>query len=372
MRRSAAILGAGLALALGASGCGAASTVTTEASTPKPTPLDFSLATPAATYAVVAMGDLHQADNTFWQLLVRPAGTSRWSLRTPEGAASNGGLALAAHGPRALVAVLPSGRLEYSPLAVSPDDASSYRPGVADFAVEAGVDSVAIGPRTAAAVSRDGLWTARSASGGPWSETLGLRSLDREPSSRSCDPVSFDAVSESPYGELLGVTCGRRGQVGVFRSTPSGWVRDAPGFPSARHEDLEVIALAPSSAGIVAVVADRSGAFGAAWLGAGDHWRSTAMVDSGGPLRSVALSASGTVNLSGGPPGRIWAREVATGEEWSRSTPTPSGTGVVVAGRSGDEALVVDRSVLSVELRSGTHWLRVQRLHIPIAYGSSS
>jgi hypothetical protein len=184
--------------------------------------------------------------------------------------------------------------------------------------------------------------------------------------------VSFDAVSESPYGELLGVTCGRRGQVGVFRSTPSGWVRDAPGFPSARHEDLEVVALAPSSAGIVAVVADRSGAFGAAWLGAGDHWRSTAMVDSGGPLRSVALSASGTVNLSGGPPGRIWAREVATGEEWSRSTPTPSGTGVVVAGRSGDEALVVDRSVLSVELRSGTHWLRVQRLHIPIAYGSSS
>ena len=376
MRRTAAILGTGLALTAGVSGCGSPSTATTRASTPSPAPLDFSLATSVATFAVVAMGDLHQANSTFWQLLARPAGTSRWSLRTPEGAATNGGLALAARGPRTLVAILPSGRLEYSPLALSSDGGSSYRPGVADFAVEAGTDSVAVGPGKAAAVTPEGLWTAPSASRGPWSKTLELRSLDHEPSARACDPVRLDAVSGSPYGELLGVTCGRRGQVGVFRSTPSGWVRDAPRFVGASHEDLEVIALAPSGAGVTLVVAGRSrahGAYGAAWLGTGDRWATTPMVDSNGPLRSVAVSATGNVALLSGPPGRASARVVgAAGGEWGRSTTVPTDTGVVLAAPSGDEALVVDRSVVSVELLSGTHWVRVQRLRVPIAYGSSS
>ena len=61
-----------------------------------PTPLATSVPAGGGTWATVAMGDLGQPLNTFWQLLFRPAGTNSWSDRVEATAvATNGGLVLA-------------------------------------------------------------------------------------------------------------------------------------------------------------------------------------------------------------------------------------------------------------------------------------
>ena len=63
-----------------------------------PTPLATSVPAGGGTWATVAMGDLGQPLNTFWQLLFRPAGTM-WSDHVEATAvATNGGLVLASGG----------------------------------------------------------------------------------------------------------------------------------------------------------------------------------------------------------------------------------------------------------------------------------
>ena len=87
-----ACVGLGLLTALTA-GCG---TQTAPVSTPRlhaaTAPLSTSLVTPQGTWAVAVMGGSAASENNFWQVFVRPAGASRWSLVTPEGVADNGGL----------------------------------------------------------------------------------------------------------------------------------------------------------------------------------------------------------------------------------------------------------------------------------------
>ena len=51
------------------------------------------------TWAIVAMGGPAAGENQFWELLARPAGSTRWELVTPPGVADNGGL-VAAWWPR--------------------------------------------------------------------------------------------------------------------------------------------------------------------------------------------------------------------------------------------------------------------------------
>ena len=59
-------------------------------------PLPTSLVTAQGTWAVTVMGGSAADENNFWQLFVRPAGATRWSLVTPQGVADNGGLVAAA------------------------------------------------------------------------------------------------------------------------------------------------------------------------------------------------------------------------------------------------------------------------------------
>ena len=86
-RRPAAALA--LAVAALLAGCGSAAP---GASGPAPEAppggapfLATSLATASGTWAVVVMGGSVATENNFWQLFVRPAGSSTWKLVTPPG-----------------------------------------------------------------------------------------------------------------------------------------------------------------------------------------------------------------------------------------------------------------------------------------------
>ena len=85
---------------MAAGGCSAGGNATDSAATAAaatlPTPLATSLGGPAGTWASVAMGQLDEPLNTFWQLLYRPAGGTRWSNQVEATVvATNGGIVLA-------------------------------------------------------------------------------------------------------------------------------------------------------------------------------------------------------------------------------------------------------------------------------------
>ena len=92
-------------------------------------PLAVALTTASGSWAVVAMGQSGVALNTFWQVFFRAAGATSWTLVTPTGVADNGGLTLTTAADGSItVGFEPSQRLNFSPLARSDNEGSSWTP----------------------------------------------------------------------------------------------------------------------------------------------------------------------------------------------------------------------------------------------------
>lgn len=111
------------------------------------TPLATSVQVGGSTWATVAMGDLNQPLNTFWQLMFRPEGSSTWSDRVEATAvATNGGLAMATSASSLIVGVRPSDDLTFSPLISTTDSGRSWSNGLLDQGLAARPRSLAEGP----------------------------------------------------------------------------------------------------------------------------------------------------------------------------------------------------------------------------------
>ena len=93
-------------------------------------PLSTSLVTAQGTWAIAVMGGSAASHNNFWQLFMRPAAASHWSLVTPQGVADNGGLIAAGGSTSLVVGFRPSQSLAFSPLATSTDGGHSWTPGL--------------------------------------------------------------------------------------------------------------------------------------------------------------------------------------------------------------------------------------------------
>jgi hypothetical protein len=106
----------GLLLAAGCSSPPAPLPPPAPAAPPAPS-LNTSLDTPAGTWAAMVMGGSAAQENAFWELFIRPAAGTRWTLVTPPGTADNGGLVLAGSAGQDLVTGFrPSQDLTFSPL----------------------------------------------------------------------------------------------------------------------------------------------------------------------------------------------------------------------------------------------------------------
>jgi hypothetical protein len=110
--------------------------------------LATSLVTRAGTWAVVVMGGSVASENNFWQLFMRPAGSSTWKLVTPPGTADNGGLVLANGGAQSLITGFrPSQGLTYTPLTITRDDGRAWpSTGPLDAALADVSDALAAAP----------------------------------------------------------------------------------------------------------------------------------------------------------------------------------------------------------------------------------
>ncbi len=159
--------------------------------------------------------------NTFWQVFFRAPGSTSWTLVTPTGVADNGGLTLTAAADGSItVGFEPSQRLNFSPLARSDDEGSSWTPALVPAALVAAPDAMAVASRSgpALALVRHGAAQIMVSSGSllRWVPLSGSRSLTGTAAAR-CGVEGLDAVAFGTSATpMLGTGCGRPGQVGVF------------------------------------------------------------------------------------------------------------------------------------------------------------
>jgi hypothetical protein len=391
-------------VALSATGLGGCSSGTSPGAqqkivpAPVPTPLATSLITAGGTWATVPMGQLNDPENTFWQLLFRPAGASTWSDQVgATGVATNGGLVLASPGDRSFVAgILASQLLTYPPLIATTNQGRSWTNGLLPTALAARVDALATDPAGASLAlvkGRDGNDLLSATSGlSTWTPLVTQAGLSSAPAARSCGIASLDAVAFASNLPVLGVSCTQPGVVGVMTYGDGAWRLAGPPVPSPFDQEaisvfaLESTAPAPDGRGKPGTVAllDATSAAGhnliAAWTEAGGGtWNlSPALsVTSSETIASVGPDGGQGVFVLISEPGGSRRLEHATGsgEPWLTLPAPPAGTATVAFGpNETTQALAVNGATLTVWNLppDASAWIKAQVLPVQIEYGSSS
>jgi hypothetical protein len=315
----AAIRILGLAVA-GVAGCGSqTTTVATPTAAAVTMPLASSLVNAQGAWAIADVGGFSSAVENFWQLFVRPAGASEWTLATPPAVADNGGLVASATTAALFAGFQPSQSLSFSPLATSTDTGKNWAPGVLPAALASVPDAVTIAPSgQKLALLRNGTVDVGT-SGGSWTELTSVAALGASAAGRSCGPVGMNAVSFWPNGlKVVAGSCARPGVAGVFSDTNGTWQAAGPVLPgSYRGDQVQVLRLSGTTALLLA-----GSTLFAAW---------------------------------------------SDGRQWTVSAPL---TGAGAAGKSYD-ALAVAGSVLTVWRLTAGSWVKVQVMKVPIVPGSS-
>ena len=328
------------------------------------------------------MGHLDDPLNTFWQLVALTGGSS-WQLATPPGVASNGGLVAATGATSVLAGFEPSQDLRFSPLARSADRGSTWDPGTLPAGLARMPDALAEsdGGQTLALL-RSGAGSVVGNGGdlSTWTPVTNANKLASLPGRRGCRISRLTAVAFDATGApVVGASCGRGGQVGIFVSTPAGWESVGPGIPGGGGGPTEVIRLVQTATATGAlVVADEDGnaQLLALWS---DNGLRTWTVSAGRSLAGRTLLSTGVtgggafVIASKGPSGTATASEIAlSATRWQPLARLPSGTTSVTATPVGGyDALVPQQSTLAVYGLGATGWGRVQSLQVPLQYGSS-
>jgi hypothetical protein len=329
------------------------------------------------------MGGSAASHNNFWQLFIRPAGTTRWTLATPPGTADNGGLVLAAAGQSLITGFRPSQYLTFTPLSATSDNGHTWSSeSPLDAALASIPDALAAAPgsRNLLALLADG--TAELAAPGytRWKTLATLRSLAATPAGRRCGLRALTAVVYTPSGvPLLAGTCSRPGAVGIFAGTGGTWQATGPPIPAAlsRHP-VTVLRLTRAANQIVALLAAGSGhaaSLLAAWSADnGLHWQlSPALALGGTAIASASIGTGGTaaVITTSGRAELI----TSSGRQWQTLPALPQGTATLAPGPGGStDALAVHHATLTIwQLPpGGSDWAKTQTISVPVQYGSSS
>ena len=331
-------------------------------------PLSTSLVTGQGTWAVTVMGGAAGTGEGFWQLFVRPAGASRWSLVTPPGVADNGGLVAAGAGTSLVVGIRPSQNLVFSPLATSTDAGRDWAPGLLGAGLAGTPGAIAAGPSgRLLALLQDGTIEAApdaaAAASGQWAPLTTLRAVAASPPGRSCGLTGVTSVAFGPNeNPMLAGACSRPGAVAVLTDADGTWRSAGLALPG--RGPVRVLGLA--AGGAVALLAAGNSVL-AAWPD-GARWTVSAPVAAGG-VRAIGFGGGGSAWLLAGGVARTIG---GAGQAWRVLPSVPAGTQVLAAGAGGSyQALAVDRARLTVwQLASGT-WVKAQQVTVPVQYGSS-
>lgn len=371
-----------LAAAVLACGCGSVSGhAASPASRAVPQSLATSVAIGPAAWAVIPMGASSGA-NLFWQLFVLRAG-GRWTLETPPDIATNGAIALADAGGLSVVAgVRPSIDLTFAPITSTANGGGSWAAGPPARALADVPDALTIAPGGSQllALYSGGRADQASRTGTRWTTLTTQRLLAAAPAARACGLTGITAVAYSPSGlPLLGGSCGRPGQAGVFTDNAGRWQASGPRLPSAlAGQRTRLLRLTRTGNGDVALLQAGTGLSAvllAAWTtGTGTWALSPAYALRGRAVAAASFASSGAAGVV--LTGRRAITVTGPGSSWQPLPALPAGKTVTLAlpAAAELEALAADGSTLTVwQLASGaTGWLKAQVVRVPIQYGSSS
>jgi hypothetical protein len=383
MNRPTLLAALPLTATLLAAGCGSVASQATTPSRPAPPPsLATSLATATGTWAVTVMGGSAASHNNFWQLFVRPAGTSTWRLATPPGVASNGGLVLTGLASGSVLAGFrPSQDLSYSPLATTKDNGKAWSPALLDAGLADVPGALAADPSSGRllALLTDGTTDISSPGGTRWTPLVTRRALAASPAGTRCRLDSLTAATFTSSGHpLLGAGCSRPGTAGIFSQTGLTWQLTGPAIPAAyTHQAITVLRLTTTGDTTTALLAAGTGPSAqllAAWSSdGGTHWTlspplplngATLASASSGPDNSLAITLSR----------RRAAAITSSADSWRQLPALPPGTATLAPGPSGGwNALAVHGTQLTIwQAAPGAQaWASTQIIKVPVQFGSS-
>lgn len=386
LRRSAASAACLAALAATAAGCGSAAPARPAGTAVKvpPVPLGNSVATAAGTWATVVMGGSAAQYNNFWQLFVRPSGSTLWKLVTPPGTADNGGLVLAGGAGQAMItAFRPSQYLTYTPLVQTSDGGHTWSAlSPLDAPLASTPAALAVEPagsgQLLALTTRS---TAEQASptAAKWTTLATVRTLAATQAGRRCGLRTLTAAGFLPSGEpLLAGPCSRPGIAGIFADQDGSWQAAGPALPpSLAGQDITVLRILTAGKQTVALLQAGTGhatSLLAAWSGpAAGQWSiSPALPLHGTAVISASFGPAGSVAAMTG--GRAAAEITSSASSWHRLPALPPGTATLALSAAGPpDALAAHDSALTIwQLSSGGEaWTRAQVINVPIQFGSS-
>jgi hypothetical protein len=372
-----------LAAALLAAGCGSTASQTPAQPHPATPPsLATSLVTTTGTWAVAVLGGSAANHNNFWQLFVRPTGSSAWRLATPPGVASNGGLVLAGLAAGSVLAGFrPSQDLSYSPLATTKNDGKAWSPGLLDAALADVPDALAADPANGhlLALLSDGAADTSGPGGTAWTRLATRQAIADSPAGTRCRLGSLTAAAFSPSGQLmLAAGCSRPGTAGIFSHTGGSWQLAGPQLPAGyAHQPITVLRLTTTGGTTTALLAAGNAPATrllAAWsTDSGMHWTLSPALPLNHARVTAASSGPGSslaVILSD----RHAASITSSADSWQALPVLPAGTATLAASPSGGwNALAVHSTRLTIwQAGPGAHsWSTEQVIKVPVQFGSS-
>jgi hypothetical protein len=349
-------------------------------------------------WATLAMGHLDDPLNTFGELFHRSgcgaAGCAgdqpAWTLATPPGVASNGGIMVAADRDGTVTAGFGvSLDLRFSPLAATTDAGSVWTGAILPVALAPEPDALATsGPTQRLALAAPapvGPGSVLTAGADPstWSRLAGRGPIAAAASSAACALGSLTAVAVTGSGvDLVAGDCTGGGRAGIFRigaaGRPEVVTASGPRVPTPVAATVRTLRLVAGPDGLSALVAEGAGTRTRLELATSTDdavtWTVSAPFAAGGPVVSTGVStAGGFVVLLDGPRGAA-AVVAAPGQAWHALPAPPPGTAVIAPGDGGGspQALVPSGSDLDVDQLDPAGWTRVQQLAVPLQYGSTA
>ena len=347
----------------------------------------------AAEAAIVVMGGTAARHNNFWQLFVRPAASSRWLLETPPGTADNGGLMATTTGATLAVGFGGSQLLKFSPVAVTGDEGAHWAQAAPVYpGLAASASALAAGPGgQGLALTRTGqvALTARLAGqGAGWKVITTQRALAGTPAGRACRLTRLTAVAFGPGGTpLIGGSCARSGVAGLFTRSGGSWQAAGPALAGTAARGRVTVASLQAAGGsatallragsgrsaVVLAATTTAGAAAASSAGDAVRWRLSAPQPAGtARLVFASVSPGGSAGLVRA--GNLGSWLAAPGGSWRQLPALPAGTQALAAGPAGqlDAIATAGHNMTAWRLDPGARaWTQVQRLHVPVPYGSS-